>query len=563
MSLLIHIIRRYPSIAYFFFCWAAVMLLYAPAYQAGFIGEYIHSVQSYEKGSFTDFLNRADADIKNLFQVVQLQLYGLLYLFGANPLPWFLLLTGLHALNGLLAFRFFAALYRDFGVSYASLKAWGGSLLFLFNPNITEVIVWKACDHYLTSILTQLVLLAWCRQYLLTARIKYAWLTGILFAITTYTLEIFYVIPFLTCFLLLGYYYKGLIDPLLFRRGIRNILLPQVIFLLLHFFVFRMVYGGWIPHYGTEEGSFMSDPAVFLRGYGKYISYIGLMAGHYPWEIRQAVYGLLSQPPVYYTITALLLCFPFYILLRFRSVRPEMQVAGFLAGAFICSTTLAVSVYFDDLFSLYNSRRCYQPGLFFYMLAGLAFFSIRNKRLAWISYGLYFMICIVLTGRMVMHWRTAAKIQHGILRHFDGYASDPVLLLNIPCYYKHVRIIPANRENEFLAHLRILGYKPFVNEMFSVASYNMTQPWDGAHVTVLDSVRLKVTLNQWGTWWMYQFRGAQSYENDIFRVDMTDPGHEYILILKQRPENIGLYFHQGQHWRKVDMSAGRFGQEQW
>jgi hypothetical protein len=88
----------------------------------------------------------------------------------------------------------------------------------------------------------------------------------------------------------------------------------------------------------------------------------------------------------------------------------------------------------------------------------------------------------------------------------------------------------------------------------------MEHAHDGAHVTVLDSLHLKVTLNQWGTWWWYRGRGLQEYENEYFALHYHDDGLSYILTLKQRPPGMVLLYSQGMQWREVDMGKK---EEQW
>jgi hypothetical protein len=197
-----------------------------------------------------------------------------------------------------------------------------------------------------------------------------------------------------------------------------------------------------------------------------------------------------------------------------------------------------------------------------YMLLAMAFFCISNKRMVLGLFSVYMLLCLVLTVDSVFAWRGAAKVQYGVLRTFKNWqGSDPVLLLNIPCYYRGVPIMPANEENEFNNQLKTFGYPSVKGRMYSVSAYNMNQMWDGAHVTVVDSSTLKITLNQWGCWWMQNYTGAQSYETDLFKVDMVDPGHEYLLKLKSHPHNMAILFVQDIYWRQVDMS--RIGQEQW
>jgi hypothetical protein len=286
------------------------------------------------------------------------------------------------------------------------------------------------------------------------------------------------------------------------------------------------------------------------------------MAGHIPLNIRTEVYSIVSASWFSYSLALFLPLVFIVLLVRFRNLSPSLQLATFLLGAIIFSLVLVIPIYFDDLFSLYNSRRCYQPCLFIYMLISLFIFSVlRNKGLALSVFGLYLLVCVAFTVRMVFYWRSGAKVQYGILRTFQWQNADPVIMLNIPTYYKDIRIMPVNKDNEFNTQLQIFGYKPIKGTLYEASSYNMQHIWDGAHVTVLDSMTLKITLNQWGTWWMYNYLGAGDYETDLYKVKMTDPGHEYLLILKSRPKNMAILFSQDIYWRKVDMS--KIGEEQW
>ncbi len=545
-----------------FFCfWAAVGCLYLPAYKAGFIADFMNALVLQKEGSFLDFINREGAYVKSLYQVTQLQLYFFISLFGTQPIPWFLLFTGLHALNGVLSYVLFSRLFEDFKLSSARYIAIAGTLLFLFNPNITEVTIWKGGYHYLTGVMMQLLLLIWCQRYLATRSIKYVWWSVALFVVSTFTLEIFYAIPFLTLFLLCGYYWKEIVGKQDFKRALGYFFLPQLGLFIVHLCTYRTIYGTWIAHYGSTQDFAVSINDVWPR-VTKYLAYILLMAGHWPYEWREKLYSFLSLPVVYYGVIAFLLFFAVYILYRFKKIRTTFQVSGFLLGAIVCSLILIVPIYFDDLFSIYNSRRCYELGLFSYMLIALVVFgSIRNFKMSMVISSLYLIICMSLTVNMIFRWRSAAKIQYGVLRTFRHQTDSPVLLLNIPTYYKDVRIIQANKENEFNEQLNILRKDSVSGKLYSVSSYNMLHTWDGAHVTVLDSMTLKVTLNQWGSWWMYRYQGASSYENELYKVDMTDQGHEYILKLKEKPAKMVILYQQDEQWREVDFK--KVGIEQW
>jgi hypothetical protein len=170
-------------------------------------------------------------------------------------------------------------------------------------------------------------------------------------------------------------------------------------------------------------------------------------------------------------------------------------------------------------------------------------------------------IATSLSAYTIWQWRQSTKVFWGIQHNFRWQNSPLVLLLNLPTTYNGVGIVIAGESEDFAEHLRIYEHQPNRNTIHDVAGYNMQHPWDGAHVTVLDSVHVKVTLNQWGSWWTFNALGAVSFENDYFALNMTDQGHEYILTLKQHPEGMVLLYQQGMQWRVVDMK--KVGIEQW
>src|ERR1043165_245398 len=134
------------------FLWVAVGLVYLPAWKAGYQQDFQGWLELYYDYSFWGMLNRDMPSVHSFYQLTQLQLYVLTKLFGVHPIPWFLLFTGLHALNGTLIFRLCRAVMEDLEVTQASWIALTGTLLVLFNPSMTEVVLWKASYHYLIAV---------------------------------------------------------------------------------------------------------------------------------------------------------------------------------------------------------------------------------------------------------------------------------------------------------------------------------------------------------------------------------------------------------------------------
>src|SRR6478609_2523712 len=96
------------------FLWLVVTLVYLPAWKGGFQQDFHGWLQMYTDLSFKDAMNRKSADIISFYQITQLQLYVWTWLFGVHQLPWFLLFTGLHALNGTLLYTICSRLMKDF-----------------------------------------------------------------------------------------------------------------------------------------------------------------------------------------------------------------------------------------------------------------------------------------------------------------------------------------------------------------------------------------------------------------------------------------------------------------
>ena len=91
-------------------------VLYYPSWQAGFMSDFLGMFLDVDRLPFADFINRSHAQVKSFYQFTQLQMYLFIRLFGTSFLPWFAITMILHAVNGMLAFRFFRALFQDFGL---------------------------------------------------------------------------------------------------------------------------------------------------------------------------------------------------------------------------------------------------------------------------------------------------------------------------------------------------------------------------------------------------------------------------------------------------------------
>ena len=216
----------------------------------------------------------------------------------------------------------------------------------------------------------------------------------------------------------------------------------------------------------------------------------------------------------------------------------------------------------DELFYISNDRYLYVTAAFQAMLVAVLIGALLPaRRRAWITVTtIVLVISIALTSFLVWNWRTATKTFWGIQYNYHWDDAPLVLLLNIPCNYNGVGIVHANPYEEFGEHLRIFYNRRPKGKIVDVAAYNMEHGHDGVHVSVQDSLHIRVTLNQWGTWWWYNARGLLEYENEYYSVHIENDGLSYTLTLKQRPPGMVILYSQGMHWREVDMEKR---EEQW
>ncbi|MBK7037692.1 MAG: hypothetical protein IPH42_15460 [Bacteroidetes bacterium] len=88
-------------------------------------------------------------------------------------------------------------------------------------------------------------------------------------------------------------------------------------------------------------------------------------------------------------------------------------------------------------------------------------------------------------------------------------------------------------------------------DVYEILHFNMTSLDNGIITEIIDSVTLKVNFEQWGNWWWRGGIGASDYENDLYKVDIDEWSHAYIITFKQkRPEDIFIY-QTGDSWQQV------------
>jgi hypothetical protein len=558
MALLQHILRKNNLL---FLCfWLLVAAVYAPAYNAGIYSDFKDAIYLYHQQSFTEFLNRDGLSIKSLYQVTQFVLYVFISLFGTNAILWTVLSISLHALNGLIICRFFERLFTKFNLPDAQLISVVGTVFFLLNPVQAEVVIWKACLHYMLALLQMFAIFHWTLSYSETGKAKYPLSIALLYAVSTFTIELFYLTPVFVTGILLAMLRGGVLAKDVFKAAMLKIAAPLFALLGLHRVLYFIVFGKWTPHYDIDFAAAFNYTDVIAK-LNKYLLHIFGMEYLLPDITRRDLYNYTESIVGLILLSAVLAALFAIIFTRLTKLKAWAQLSLLLAIMALFSFMLVVPLWFSDSGYLYNDRYYHLPSVFLFFMAAILLFRIRIEGLRYALVTMYFMACVAGTFYISMIAGKATNIYYALIDNYKWRSASRVLLLNLPNNYEGIRQMPAESDGNFKRHLAVFTADSSQSRIYDVSSYNMRQERDGAHVKVIDSMNLRVTLNQWGCWWWYGSLGAKSYENELYKVNMTDQGHEYFLTLKSKPQGLVILYQQGENWKQVNMADT--ANEQW
>ncbi|MCD6010436.1 MAG: hypothetical protein K0Q79_298 [Flavipsychrobacter sp.] len=538
--------------------WLVTFVLYFPAAKAGMDGDFPYWVLTIKSDTFFEFINTRGSALPILYQFSQLAKYIFYQMFGLNPWLWHLLHITLNAIAALLLFKLFRKILDDSRIAHSYIISFSGVLLFCIMPHANEVIVREMCYHYVQGFIFILLILWWLLRFVDTQNVKYAWMAGLVYLVSTFSLEIFYLTPWLVL-TVMAYYRLALnYDKGVFKRSLLLFFVPQIIMFLSHLLLLRMLWGNRLAHIGTLS---LDNPVGLLNKPILYFFHVLFLGRYFPQEMKLKVYAFFESGTavaMVYGIAALL--FLIFIVL-FRRIHIKIKAVvlfGMISAAFVL---LATPLDFAPILRVIGDRYIYIPSAFTAIIFVLLVSFIRYKVIAAAVFLAYFipnLICAVKTNKS--HYN-AASIAESLLTNVPEAGNKKILLLNLPACIKGALIIRAQTESEFkIMNNLFYENKKITNKVYDVCAYNMLTPDNGAHVTVYNDSMMHVTLNQWGTWWWYGDLGAYSYENEEYRLNMMDLGHWYELTLKHPASEYLILYQVGSNWKTVDWNIKNIDQ---
>lgn len=532
--------------------WLIVFCLYFPAAKAGFVADFTGWLDQVRNHSFAENINRTNYKVQSMYQFTQLATWCFYKLFGTSVWLWHLLFVTLHTVNAFLLYTLVKRLLEPFAERNAKLLSFTGAALFCISPYCSEVVVWEPSFHYLPGLLFILLQLLWVQRYAHTGQRKYAVFAGIIYLVSTFALEIFYIVPWLVLSFALYYRQQDAYGKPVFRGILKYFFLPAILLFIAHLVEYRLFYGTWVAHISADN-----QVSISLTSFGKPIKYLFhllFLGRFFPHNVKQSIYGYCDSMVGISTFYFLVITSHAYMVYRFRRFEGKAKMASLLGVWALITLLLLVPLWFQDLLLVLQDRYLYFTAAIFYMWFVVLVSLIPRSSVSAVIIGLFALANLRYAIQVSRYWGKSEKVIAGLLNGIPG-TSRTMLLLNLPQSMHGVAMIGAEKESEFkLMHDQLMPGKAIHTKVYDVQAYNMETPTDGAHVTVLTDSTAKVTLNQWGTWWWYETKGGHGYDNEDYNLNLTDPGHEYIITLKKPADKYLLLYQVGDQWKMVDLS---------
>ncbi len=537
----------------FLLLWVVTFLLYLPASSAGWVTDTVDWQQRVSEMNFWDYLNLTQTRVPSLYQFTQFITWLLYQFLGNNHLAWHLVIISLQAINGALVYLLIGDLAEDTRIVQGRFIALASSILFCCCPHISEVIVWMASFHYLTGLLMILVIVRLVQLYIRQPRIVHPITAAVVFALSAFSLEIFYLTPWFTLTLII--YHRSLpgIDRKNTARAVLLFFVPLILLFVGHLLLLRYVTGVFASHLGQD----MLQPVLnYLRKPPAYLFHLLFEGRFFSRETRVAVYALCTQlkflVPFYSVIGLVMVLIP----LRFHKMGGRAKLLS-LMFCWVAMCMVVISpVWLAETGYVAFDRYAYTmlPFLFVIVATVFSYHKIWAPGAAVLA--AYTLVNVYCTLKVNRAWGKTDKVMTRLLTSFPAVGDKVVLLLNLPDNLNEIPMISAMPTSAFKQYYNVNSRKKLNNEVFDVLSHNIISPDDGAHVNVINDSTIHVTLNQWGTWWWYRFRGASSYENEYYKENLVDGGRWYELTLKKPASGFVMLYQVGGEWKKVNMGVG-------
>ena len=522
------------SIFLFLVSWIFVFAIYFPGHKAMLIDDGISGLWEFKKLGFNGYLH--SYSMKSFYYGYFGFLALVYFLFGTNPLGWFIVFSFLHALNTTFIFKAFQKLYAAFSLQNGQWIAFVGAILFLVSPYQSENVIWAATSHYSLTLFVLLFGIHWICDFMNNgASIKSIIVFHSLFIFALLTLEISFFFPviFFLLFLiiLVQQRNKSQAIPYLLKIAFLQILIVGI-----YLFIYHSLYGHWIPNRYDEPHSLSIAKLTITLAQQtvKLFSFIHFSE----YKTREIVYEFCAHwKKTSLILGTILLAISLFV---FKKDKSKMLLLLFFIISGIILFYPFLESYFMYLFRIENDRYLYFGSVFF--LQAFVFVVFYFKPIIRIPIILIYITAFVyFIFPTVKARRTSAKLYYNFIQKFPVAQEGKIIILNVPNYcadvyeFRAKSRLPISIEAEYGMDIS--------KKIIQVASYSSVSEKDSFEVNRINDTTLFVKTKTNGTWWMNESIGLTNYENEYFRLEKDEWGGYHLFFKKQLSAADKIYYY--------------------
>jgi hypothetical protein len=142
----------------FILLWLLTFVLYIPAGKAGWVIDGAGILYHVKHMPPIEFINALYSGDQGFYQVYLLQYLIFFKIWGMNGWLWSTLFITLHSINALLFFITSRNILANSTIRN-SLIPLAAAVIFTICPHISEVLIWRACVHYLLGFMFILLII--------------------------------------------------------------------------------------------------------------------------------------------------------------------------------------------------------------------------------------------------------------------------------------------------------------------------------------------------------------------------------------------------------------------
>lgn len=514
-----------------------IILLYARVYDAGFVTDFTGLWAKMQGKNFTDALR--SFDFPSLMPLLNVMYFMMYKVAGMNPVIWFLVPAILYTTGLLFLYKLVFLLMDSVEVRGSVWVAAVAVLLVMTSPYQVEAMVWKVGLGHISSVTFFMMALYFGTKHLVSISdadfFSRSLLLMMLFQLASH-LCFEWAIVFPLILILFGWLLKR---QSFFHQFIKTVLV-SVFIVIIYFILTTIVIGKPIGHYDIQ----VDGVGALLDMYGNmwkyWIKHLGYM--HFAsFKMKTTVYGITDAS--IFRMTSLLILIAYAVYTLNRSKRSRLAVV--LVACCFVGLILVSPLHFQQVHMTENDRYASLFMPFFCFLVALVLRGMHTY-FKYMVLGVLMITNIWLQQRMISDWASADKILSSLVETFPSDIDKHTLILNIPDNLDGVPMIrDYSGQNPLIDLMAVHG--KHITDMDYVVQYKIGKYGQRFDISYESESTLKLSMQEWGSWWMREGQGIKEYETDYYKATCKEK--KLTLTLKDVDHYNHIIYTDGNEWK--------------